>query len=91
MSGAADNTLFEKVIAEQRCLVTLDLDFANIIRFPTDETAGIIVIRPNRPITLAILESFTYQLIAELSNKSPAGCLWILEETRLRIRRAEKD
>lgn len=91
MSGAPDDNLFQTVIAEQRCLVTLDLDFANIIRYPTDGTAGIVVIRPNRPITLAVLESFTKQLLAEVAHQNPANCLWILEERKLRIRRPEKD
>lgn len=46
LSGATDDLLFEKIKAEQRCIVTLDLDFANIIRYPTTGTAGIVVIRP---------------------------------------------
>jgi predicted nuclease of predicted toxin-antitoxin system len=46
LSGAADDFLFEKIKKENRCIVTLDLDFANILRYPADEMAGIIVIRP---------------------------------------------
>ncbi len=90
LSGASDDVLFEKIKAEKRCMVTLDLDFANILRYPTNGTAGIIIIRPYRPITLEVMELFSRQLIAELQNSNPENCLWILESNRLRIRRPEE-
>lgn len=91
LSGADDAELYEKISKENRCMITLDLDFANIIRFPADSTEGIVVIRPNRPITLELLEYIAGQLIIELRKRSPQGCLWILEPTRLRIRKPAKE
>ncbi len=43
LSGACDDVIHETCIREGRCLLSLDLDFAHIIRFPPDETEGIAV------------------------------------------------
>lgn len=86
LSGATDDFLFQKIKEEERCMVTFDLDFSNIIRYPTKNMEGIVVIRPNRPISLEVMENFSRQLILELADKSPKNCLWVLEENRLRIR-----
>ena len=37
LSGTADEELFRICQAEQRCLVTLDLDFSNVLRFPPEQ------------------------------------------------------
>jgi hypothetical protein len=46
LSGASDAALFETCIREQRCLISLDLDFADVLRFPPKRTAGVAVL-PN--------------------------------------------
>ena len=45
MAGAADVDLLETCKREGRCLVTLDLDFSNPLRFPPSGYAGIAVVR----------------------------------------------
>ena len=40
LSGAPDEEVLHFAVAEHRVLVTLDSDFANVIRFPPDATAG---------------------------------------------------
>ncbi len=87
LSGEPDEVISEQCLSEKRCLVTLDLDFANIIRFPADNTPGIIVIRPNRPITLEVMRSMSEKLVVALEQNDPTGCLWILEPDKLRMRR----
>ena len=39
LSGATDELIFETCIRENRCLLSLDLDFADVIRFPPHKTA----------------------------------------------------
>ena len=50
---AVDPVIIEVSRAEGRCLVTMDLDFANPLRFRPDRYAGIAVLRlptePSRP------------------------------------------
>jgi Domain of unknown function (DUF5615) len=45
LSGASDARLFEVCIAERRCWISLDLDFADVLRFPPHNTPGIAVLR----------------------------------------------
>ena len=90
LSGEPDEVIFEQCQVEGRCIVTLDLDFANIIRFPAVDTPGIIVVRPNRPITLEVLRSMSQQLVVALGQNDPKGCLWILEPGQLRMRKPKE-
>lgn len=50
LQGSSDQHLYDVCRFEQRCLVTLDLDFADTIRFQPVQGAGIAVIRlPRNP------------------------------------------
>lgn len=70
LCGSADSRLIEVCMREQRCLVTLDLDFANPFVFPPHQYAGIVVLRlPRRP-TLMDLETSTRTLLT-LSRAGP--------------------
>jgi predicted nuclease of predicted toxin-antitoxin system len=40
ISGADDNLVYKICREEGRILVTFDLDFASIIRYPTNDTPG---------------------------------------------------
>jgi hypothetical protein len=52
---------------EQRCLVTLDLDFADTIRFQPVQGAGIAVIRLPRNPSLPLLEQLVRQFLEQLT------------------------
>ena len=54
LQGATDGELYDVCAHEQRCLVTLDLDFANVVHFPPQQGAGIVVIRLFGHLLLAI-------------------------------------
>lgn len=50
MTSAPDVDLIEVCLQEDRCLVTLDLDFANPLIFNPEEYRGIAVLRlPSQP------------------------------------------
>ncbi len=87
LSGTSDANLYQVIQEENRCLVTFDLDFCNILRFPSAPTRGIIVVRPNRPLTLQSIEKIVHQILRLLEEKDPATCLWVLEPGKLRIRK----
>ncbi len=70
---------------EQRTLITLDLDFADIRAYPPDQYSGLIVLRPRlqaKPFVLRLLSRLLPLFEQEPLDKS----LWIVDETRLRIR-----
>ena len=77
--------LCEICCQEQRCLVTLDLDFAEVIRFPPQKTEGIVIIRVPKNPSLSLLEKTVQQLLQKTTELSPESNLWIVEAERIRI------
>lgn len=65
-------------------LVTLDLDFSNVLRFPPREYAGIVVLRLPHPIELAAIRQRTRVLLQAAENEYLSGRLWIVEQDRIR-------
>lgn len=85
LGGASDEELIAVCGAEGRVLITLDLDFANVLRFPPFRHAGIVVLRLPHPVELgAIHERIRVLLEAVEREGEPAGRLWIVEQDRLR-------
>lgn len=85
LSGSSDAGLFERCREEKRILVTLDLDFSDIVRFPPRESAGIVVIRLPLNPSLPFLEKLIRQFLDTLAQMSPERGLWIVEAGRIRI------
>jgi predicted nuclease of predicted toxin-antitoxin system len=85
LGGAADEHLFEVCRDETRTLVSLDRDFGEVLRFPPETSAGIVILdlspRPTHVALLARLRDF----LAFAKTRSPAGELWIVEPARIRI------
>lgn len=85
LTGAADKSIAEVCQEEQRVLLTLDLDFADIRTYPPDLYAGLIVLRIKRQDKLAVM-TVVERLVRALQAESPAQRLWIVDENRIRIR-----
>ncbi len=85
LSGTSDARLFEICLAERRCLITLDLDFADVLRFPPHNTPGIAVLRLPRVTSWSLLTGLLRSLLAELRTNSIAGRLWVVEPGRIRV------
>ena len=88
--GVGDHAIAETCRAEQRTLVTLDVDFAQILDFPPREYAGLIVMRHPRP-TLAGMRDLVRQLAVAVERESPVGRLRIVEPGRFRIHQDPSD
>lgn len=84
LSGAKDEVIYEACKTLARTLITLDLDFSNPFRFPPDETEGIIVLRPPRPL-LPMIRATLQSVLPEMRSLSVKGKLWIVEPGRIRI------
>lgn len=84
MRGVGDTDLFEVCNDEQRVLVTLDMDFSNVLAFPPGGTPGVIVLR-GRDALLRTIDILIESLSQALENDEPTGTLWIIEPGRLRI------
>ena len=91
LCGCPDRQLFEICGREGRCLVTLDVDFGDVTRFPPDRGAGIVVLRLPRNPTLPILESLVDTLLRALGDRPLVGRLWMVEPGRIRVHQTEAE
>lgn len=85
MGGEADTTLAVVCQEEERVILTLDLDFADIRAYPPHEYAGLIVLRLERQDKLHVL-AVVERLIAAFKVETVAQMLWVVDERRIRIR-----
>jgi predicted nuclease of predicted toxin-antitoxin system len=84
LHGTADPALYDHCAAEDHVLVTLDLDFSNVLRYPPESTPGLVVLRgPNN--LLPTVRILIQTLIDALTREIPSGQLWIVEPGRVRI------
>jgi len=85
LSGADDEVLIARCGTEQLVLMTLDLDFANVLAYPPNRFPGIVVFRAksqSKPALIRLLQ----RVLPLLRLRSPERQLWIVEEDRIRIR-----
>ncbi len=85
MSGIPDSEIAAVCQREQRAVITLDTDFADIRTYRPDEYHGLVVLRLKRqekPYVLDVLRRISPLFTPEELR----GKLWIVEEHRIRIR-----
>ncbi len=85
LGGNPDRRVFDASQAEDRILVTLDLDFADVRVFRPASHRGIWVLRPHTQSidnTLGLLAA----ALLVLESEPAEGRLWIIEPERVRIR-----
>jgi len=91
LQGSSDQAVYESCCAENRCLVTFDLDFSNVIRFPPNKRGGIVVFRLPKNVNLALIERLVKQFLHQISQLSVDKQLWIIEPARIRIHESPDD
>lgn len=85
LQGVRDPVLIDVCKSENRVLVTLDIDFSDIRAYPPQEFSGIIVLRAGSQAKQHVIKVF--QRIIPLVQQEPLKQhLWIVEETKVRIR-----
>jgi predicted nuclease of predicted toxin-antitoxin system len=85
LSGASDERILDFAVKEDRILVTLDADFANVLRFPAEHTPGLVRLRLHPPTEEAIRDTLRKTLLL-LKNIELRGRLAIVEPSKIRIR-----
>jgi len=85
LCGCPDRQLFDVCRTEGRCLITLDIDFGDVTRFPPERGAGVVVLRLPKNPTLTAIESLVGAMLRSLGDRPLTGCLWIVEPGRIRI------
>lgn len=84
LSGQSDAAVEAACRQEERCLVTLDLDFANVFAYPPERYSGLVVLRHRKPTAAGVL-NLVRQLTDWLERENPKHRLWIVEPGRLRV------
>ncbi len=91
LQGAKDAAIFEACAAEGRTLVTLDRDFAEVLRFSPERTAGIVVLDVSPRVTPRILLDRLRDFLAVAKSRSVQGKLWIVEPGRVRVHMSKNE
>ena len=85
MGGVSDPDLATVCVQERRAIVTLDIDFSDIRTYRPSAYSGIVVFRLNNQARDHVLE-IGARFLQRLSTTSLDGQLWIVEESRVRVR-----
>ena len=88
LRGALDDELAAVCKREDRVLVTLDLDFADIRGYPPHESPGILVLRLRKQDKASVL-AVLRRLLPVLERTPPHGALWVVDEAGIRVRGEE--
>lgn len=85
LSGAADAEVLRFAVENGRVLVTLDADFANVMRFPPAQTCGLVRLKVH-PATEARIAQAIRRALLFLQDIDIAGRLAVVDDDKIRIR-----
>ncbi len=86
--GKPDRDVAAAARAEDRMILTLDLEFGDLRKFPPGEHPGVVLFRP---VSLGpgAANRLVQQFIAETDLGELTGCVVVVEPHRVRIRRPQ--
>ena len=85
LAGADDSVVRASAIEDGRILVTLDADFANVLRYPPSNSPGVIRLRIH-PATEVSIDALLRSAIPRVAGISLNGKLVVADLKRIRIR-----
>ena len=86
LKGASDAEVFEYAQKEERIIITRDVEFGNIVKYPPQSHYGVVVIRvPNTYVRDQILRIIR-KFFVEVAGKELARSIVVLEADKYRIR-----
>ena len=86
LAGRCDAAIWEAAQAEDRLLITMDLDFADIRRFSPGTHGGLLILRPPRHGRRSI-SALLKAVVAQHPLESFKGCIVISDERTIRVRK----
>jgi predicted nuclease of predicted toxin-antitoxin system len=85
LSGAADPQVLSFAVETGRVLVTLDADFANVLRLPPAQTLGVLRLKVH-PATEERIREALRRAMLFLENIDITGRLAVLDDDKIRVR-----
>lgn len=83
VAGAPDSRLAELLERERRALLTLDVDFGNLKRYPPERYAGLVVLRLRNQSRRSVLDAVR-RVLDRLREEPLDGRLWSVDEVTIR-------
>jgi predicted nuclease of predicted toxin-antitoxin system len=84
-----DRKIFEKAVAEQRVILTFDLDFGEITAYAKGKRAGVVLFRLHNTRAQHVIERLS-RVLSESSTALGEGAIIIVEDGRHRVRRFDE-
>ncbi len=81
-----DTAVAEAAKAEGRMLLTLDVEFGNLSKYPPGTHPGIVLFRP-RSLGPVSVNRFVEEFVGSTDLPELAGCVVVAEPLRVRVRR----
>lgn len=87
LKGADDPAVWRAAQSEGRFLITQDMDFSDIRKYPPGTHAGILLVRLGAPVRMAL--AVRVRAVFETEDVGGwGGCLVVATDRRVRVRRA---
>lgn len=87
LRGKSDEEIFNFAQTENATLLTADLGFGNILRFPVGSHSGIVIIHLPNEISVVEMNRQVCAAIDDLAEEDFRGSLIVIEPGKVRIRR----
>jgi predicted nuclease of predicted toxin-antitoxin system len=87
LRGAADAVVLAAALADERTVVTADKEFGNVLTYPPQQHAGVVLVRISDSVDADLRTDRVCEVLASLAQEDLRGVIVIVEATRLRIRR----
>lgn len=88
LRGRPDHEIIEYAVQRRLTLLTADIGFGNLLRFPLGSHAGIVIARFPNEVSTAQLVSAIVRAVGGLADDEVVGNLIVVEPGRVRLRRA---
>jgi predicted nuclease of predicted toxin-antitoxin system len=85
LEGEPDDVISKVCKAEKRAIITLDIGFANVHEYPPEQYSGIVVVRVKSQDKINVLNTF-HKALPLLESEPLIGKMWVVDETKVRIR-----
>lgn len=85
LDGITDENLYAVCAREERTLMTLDHEFARVLRFPPERVAGIVVLETAPHAQSDTITARIRDFLCLLNERPLVNELWIVEAGRVRL------
>jgi len=87
LRGRSDDEVFDHALSGKFALLTADIGFGNLLRYPLGSHAGVIVARFPNEVPTSTLAAAIVEALGQITDEDLQGSLVIIEPGRVRLRK----